>query len=180
MNNLYVVEGIHDEDKLHKINSQIKTFSIGGFGLNDEDIEYLNEATKFFNIVLLLDPDSAGSKLRTILSSKVKNCQHIYVDKSVSISKNKKKIGIEHVDINILKEYLSYEISDNSNTISITFNDIYDLGLSGQPSSALYRDIISKQLHLGKTNTKQFVNRLNNLSISKEDLTNILSKIKNG
>jgi ribonuclease M5 len=173
MNKLYVVEGIHDEDKLHKIDPLINTYSIGGYGLNEDDFLFLAQASKNCQIVLLFDPDAAGTNFFNKISARIPNCQCIYLNQADALAKNSHKIGVEHVEINCLKSYLDYQATEIK-IKSITFDDLYQLGLTTTVNSAQKRANISKILHLGNPNTKQFLNRINIIGCSIEKLRTLV------
>jgi ribonuclease M5 len=175
---IYIVEGIHDEDKLKQIDSNINVISIGGFSFNKDKLSLIKELSKDNHIILLFDPDSAGETIRNKMMKILEgtNVSNIYVDKNFSISKNKKKIGIEHIDVNRLKEYIKYQIPTKNTNYYITYSDIFMLGLSGLDSTSL-RDKLCVFYHIGKCNSKQFVNRLNMLGISLEELKGKISEL---
>lgn len=172
---IVVVEGINDEKKLKSINPSINTYVIGGFGLNEENLNFLKEASKVNNIILFLDPDSTGEILRNKIKLSVPNTIDIFVNKEEAISKNGKKIGIEHLSNDLVIKYLSNINLDNGNKNSITFLDLYELELLSKENSYQLRKIISQKLYLGNPNGKQFLSRLNILGITKEKLIEIIN-----
>ena len=63
----------------------------------DEDrltkLKILNEKR---GLILFLDPDFQGERIRKIINDYVGNTKHAFLKKHQCISKNKKKVGIEH------------------------------------------------------------------------------------
>ena len=53
-------------------------------------------------------------------------------------------------------------------------NDLIDLGLIGRNDSSKLRKIVSENFHLGFTNGKTLLKRLNMLEISKEQIIEVL------
>ena len=64
MKKIYVVEGIRDEEILKKLNPNIMTIKTNGFSFDDELINKLIELEKNYQIILILDPDYPGEKIR--------------------------------------------------------------------------------------------------------------------
>lgn len=92
---LFVVEGIHDEMHLKKLYPHIETISVGGSAINKDRLEFLKQYQEIFDIVLLLDPDYPGNKIRQILEQELNEAQHIFVE--IEKARYKKKVGIEHM-----------------------------------------------------------------------------------
>lgn len=89
---IYVVEGIRDEEILKKLNPNIMTIKTNGFSFDDELINKLIELEKNYQIILILDPDYPGEKIRRELSEKLSNPVNIYIPRDKAISKNNKKL----------------------------------------------------------------------------------------
>ena len=55
--------------------------------------------------------------------------------------------------------------------------DLYNLGLNGFSNSKVLRDKISLHLNIGQPNAKTFLNRLNLIQISLEELKELCQKL---
>ncbi|KAA6330712.1 Ribonuclease M5 [termite gut metagenome] len=174
---IYVVEGIHDASRLQQVRPGISTFVIGGFGMNEETLATLGKLSEKNQLILLLDPDSAGTKLRQKIKEKVPETIDLFADQELCHQKHGKKIGIEHMTNSDLDELLHHEIEPQETAI-ITMVEIDDLGLMGQANSAWLRQEITKKLHLGHTNAKQFLVRLNYLGCQVCEIKEIISSLK--
>lgn len=177
MNKIYIVEGIHDEELLKRINPNIMVITTNGLAYSDELIEKIVNLEKNNEIVLILDPDYPGNKIRDEISSRLKNPKHIFIPKHLAISKEKNKVGLEHVDILELKHILENELTFN-NKISkeINLHILQQLGLTGSNNSSKLRDKIITHYHLPKCNAKRLVKYLNGLNITKEELKEVLDE----
>ena len=111
---IYVVEGTHDEAVLQQIIPGIKTISVGGSQIKPDVLKFLVHNQEKFEIVLVLDPDYAGENIRKKLAKNLNNPTHVFFNRHDSISKNKKKVGIEHVDANIIKDMIKYEVIERT------------------------------------------------------------------
>jgi ribonuclease M5 len=171
---IYVVEGKHDADKIRKILPNAICVVTNGTHITTETIELIKQYQKSYDIVLVLDPDFPGEKIRKIITNEIGICKHIYVNQQVAISKNKKKVGIEHISrvelTNILKDHIHKQ--DIQGTLSIT--DLYDLKLTGNEKSKQNRIIIGDYFHIGYANTKEMLRRLNAFHISYDQIQTVL------
>lgn len=75
---LYVVEGSHDEALLKHVYPEIKTISVGGSQIKVDVLKFLIEHQGEFEIILILDPDHQGKRIRDKLSSVLKEPKHIF------------------------------------------------------------------------------------------------------
>ena len=140
---VYVVEGIHDEDKLKSVYKDIKTVSVNGSAINEDSINLLKQLSKNHEIVLVLDPDYPGTKIRNELERILGNVTHVFFDKKCAISENGKKIGIEHVEDEIIKKTLLFEISNISKESNLTSSFLFSLGVIGNKFSKEKRKILT-------------------------------------
>lgn len=174
---IIVVEGIHDESKIKSVFKDANCIITNGREISEDTINCIVELSKKNNIIIFTDPDAPGERIRSIIDSKVENAKHAFLRKKDCISHNHKKVGIEHASSEAIYEALS-NVYTPSNTISIDMKDLYTLGLNGNPSSKEYRDKISEILNIGRPNCKTFLKRLNLLGLTKEEVEEILCKVK--
>ena len=166
-----VVEGKNDTKRLKEF-FDVETIETHGLGLNKETIEYIKKINEKRGIILFLDPDTPGEKIRNRLNNEIPGLKNAFVMKEDA--KTKKKVGIEHASKEILKEALDNLISYKDFEESITKEEYYRLGLNGLSDSGIKRDKISRYYHLGKCNSKTMYKRLNMLGITFKDIENIL------
>ena len=171
---LYVVEGTHDETLLKQIDPNIKTISVGGSQIKADVLNFLKTYEDKFQIILLMDPDYTGEQIRKRIAVHLKDPTHIFVQKQKAFSKNRKKIGVEHLTMDDLKVMLTHEIQEIPHEEVFTLDSLYKLGLSGQPDSKLKRDYLTKKLNLTYSNGKTLIQRLNWIGLSYERIEEIL------
>ena len=179
MEDIIVVEGTHDEARIKEIYPLCHCVVTNGSEISDETLDLIKELSKNHNIIVFTDPDYPGERIRKKIEEIVPNSKHAFIRKKDSISNNKKKVGVEHAKLDIIKEALDnvYTYNPNDNML-ITNNDLYELGLNGFPNSKILRDKVSEILNIGKPNSKTFLKRINLIGITKEKLEEILCKIK--
>lgn len=166
-----VVEGINDTKRLKSF-FDCETIETHGLGLNKETIEFIKKINETRGVILFLDPDTPGEKIRRKINEQIPNLKNAFVMKTDA--RTKKKVGIEHADKKTLSEALNNLVTYSDSKQSITINDLYELGIIGQKDSVKKREQIARIYHLGMCNGKSMLNRLNMLGIKKSDIVKIL------
>lgn len=174
-NVVFVVEGKNDASKLQQFYPGIQTLITNGSAVSLEFLSTLQTLAKNSEIILLLDPDGPGEKIRKKVMESIPNAKHVFVDRKSAISKNKKKVGIEHMSKEDLDDALKNVLTV---TINNTFSneDLFDLGLIGTDSSREKRDFVSKELNIGKGNAKTFLKKLNMFNVSMEEVERLVKE----
>ena len=165
-----VVEGKNDTKRLKSF-FECETIETSGLGLKQETIDFIKEINLKRGIILLLDPDIPGEKIRNRLNNKISGLKNAFILKENA--RTKKKVGVEHANKETLQEALNNLITYDEQSNSLTMLDLYELGYIGNKDSEIKREAISKKFHIGKCNGKTMLKRLNLLGIKKEDLYNI-------
>jgi len=165
-----VVEGKNDTKRL-QMYFDCETIETHGLGLSKDTINLIKKINENRGVILFLDPDAPGEKIRNKLNSEIPNLKNAFVLKQDA--RTSKKVGIEHASKEILEEALNNLVSYSDSKESITMEEFVDLGLSGSEESANKREEIAKHFHLGKCNAKTMFKRLNMLGISKIDIENV-------
>jgi len=126
---LYVVEGKNDAKRLHEIDKTMEVFVTGGMHFSHKEIDYLKACVVKYDIVLLLDPDGAGERIRKRLIQEIPSAGNVFVplDKARGV----RKIGVEHVDLEVLKTLLGNPVKYDVSRETWTLKDLYKYGLAG-------------------------------------------------
>ena len=176
MNNIIVVEGIHDESKIKEVYPDISCVVTNGSEISKDTINLIKELSKNNKIIIFTDPDHPGEKIRNIIEENVKDVSHAFLRSNICRSKNGKKVGIEHASSEAIIDAVSNVITKTNKEDTITNIELYTLGLNGNDNSRILRDKISDYLNIGRPNAKTFLKRLNLLGLTKDDLINIIEK----
>lgn len=177
MASVIVVEGIHDEMKIKSIYKDANVLITNGREIDVKTIDLIKKLSLDHDIIVFTDPDAPGERIRSIVTEAVPTAKQAFLRKKDCISKNKKKVGIEHASSEAIVEALEHMIEPN-NSFNISMLDLYELGLNGFIGSGLLRDKISDILNIGKPNAKTFLKRINLLNITKEELGELVCKVK--
>lgn len=156
-----VVEGKEDASYLSNyISSEI--IVVNGYELSKSTISYLKNR----RVILLLDPDEAGFKIRERLNKELPSAINVEVDISKCIRGEKN--GVAECQIEEILEQLKPYVTEktNENSPSIKMSNLYELGLINNKD---LRDKVCQELSLGNCNNKQLLKRLviNNISLDK-------------
>ena len=178
MNNVIVVEGIHDEMKIKSVYPNANVVITNGREISDQTIDLIKTLSINNEIIIFTDPDAPGEAIRKRITDAVPTAKQAFLRKKDAISKNKKKVGIEHASKEVIIESLENVYTYNELNESITMSDLYNLGLNGFPNSKILRDKISEHLNIGMPNAKTFLKRLNLIQISLEELKELCQKLE--
>lgn len=173
---IIVVEG---KDDIAAVKSAVEAevIATGGFGYNKKFIENLKIVAEKRGIIILTDPDHAGEQIRKDLSKHIQNCKHAFLKQGKALKKD--DIGVENATKEDIKEAIKKarpEILEKSQEFSK--EDLISLGLSGSPNSRDRRERLGDLLGIGYCNAKQFLNRLNNFGITREEFIKALEMIE--
>ena len=171
-----VVEGKDDASAVKKaIKAEIIT--TGGFGFPKGTMDRIKEAQKRCGVIIFTDPDFAGEKIRKKISNEVKGCKHAFLPREEA--KKDGDIGIENASTKSILNALS-KVRTENNIIRNEFKqvDLIKNGLIGDDNSSDRRDEVGKILGIGYGNAKQFLNRLNNYGVTREEFNEALEKLK--
>lgn len=174
-NIIFVVEGKNDQSKLKQYYPKMQTVITNGSDVSDQFLRELLTYSKNARIVLFLDPDGPGEKIRKKIVATIPDCEHIFVERSLAISKNKRKVGIEHMSKMDLDNALDAILIPQS-TVTITKNDLFELGLIGMNDSKEKRAYLSDNLKIGVANGKTLLSKLNMFGVTIEDVQKIMEE----
>lgn len=171
-----VVEGIKDEIAV-KRGVDAEVIYVSGFGLTKKTLKLIQNAQEKCGVILLMDSDSAGERIRKSISDKVKGVKHAYIPRSKSTKNG--DIGVENA-----KPEAIIEAIKNSKCIleekreEFTMKDLILNNLVNTEESSLRREKIGDILGIGYSNGKKFLARLNGFNISREQFENALEKLQ--
>ena len=166
-----VVEGANDTKRLKSF-FDVETIETHGLGLKKDTIELIKKINATRGVILFLDPDAPGEKIRNRLNTEIPNLKNAFVLKEDA--RTKRKVGIEHANKETLQEALDNLITYTDKRQSISQEEYNSLGLNGYEDSTIKREAISKHFHIGKCNSKTMFKRLNMLGITSQQLKKII------
>ena len=175
-----VVEG-KDDITAVKSAIQAEVIATNGFGYKRELIEVLKQLSDKRGIIILTDPDYAGEHIRRDLSRHIKNCKHAFLPQDKALKKG--DIGVENASReDIVEAIMKARPHSVEPYAEFTTEEILALGLFGGHGAKKKRQELGAILGIGYSNSKQFLNRLNNFGITRKEFDNAVERIemKNG
>lgn len=171
---IIVVEGTSDEALISSF-MDADIVVTNGSDVPRETIEYLKEAKKKRDIVVLTDPDCPGKRIRDILNREIPGLLHAFVLKEHAIKHH--KVGVAESSKEDVLDALSHIVpTTSSDRGALTMADLVELGLMGEDNSSSKRAKLERILHLGHTNAKTLLKRVNALALTKEELQEALEQ----
>lgn len=168
-----VVEGKDDRAAVKRA-CDAEVIITNGLGITRETMGLIRNAQKRCGVIILTDPDYPGEKIRKQIEQAVSGCRHAFLAKQAP-----GRVGVEYASPQeILHALEKARVSWRESQVEFTIGDLQDHQLIGQPSSAERRARLGQLLGLGKTNAKQFLNRLNAFQISREEFEEALSAVE--
>ena len=170
-----VVEG-KDDITAVKAAIDAEVIATNGFGYKREFVETLKSISQRRGLIILTDPDYAGEQIRRDLSKHIQNCKHAFLPQGKAIKKG--DIGVENASKEDIIEAINKARPDKiEKTILFSKEDLIAFGLSGGPDSRQKRDSLGHILGIGYGNAKQFLNRLNNFGVTREEFLSAIERI---
>lgn len=173
-NEVLVVEGKNDKSRILAIFPHLQVITTNGSEISEETLRMIEELSKNHQIILFLDPDFPGERIRNIILNRVPNCQNVFIQKKKAIDYKKKKVGVEHASDEDIIEALENRITFRNGIPTLTTIDFYNLGLLGSDNSSQKRSYLASVLHLGNSNGKTLLKRLNFMQISYKKVRELL------
>ena len=172
-----VVEG-RDDITAVKRAIDAEMIATGGFGINKKVIDRIKEAQKRKGVIVLTDPDFAGEKIRKKIAAEVPGCKHAFLPREEA--KKDGDIGIENASPkSILAALERVRTESTEKREEFKQVDLIRNGLIGNEDASHRRDELGKILGIGYGNAKQFLSRLNNYGVSREEFVEAVNSIDN-
>lgn len=151
----------------------------GGFTLNRHTLDDIAHAYNRRGIIILTDPDSAGERIRKFLTDRFPNAKHAFVPKLDATANN--DVGIEQARPEAIRAALDrVRTLTFEPTNEFTMTDLIVNRLNGSEDAVARRSKLGEILGLGFANAKNFLRRLNNYGVTREEFTAALKEINHG
>jgi len=169
-----VVEGNHDVAKIKSVFKDADCVITNGREVDQSTLDLLKALNQTRGLILMLDPDAPGNKIRQIINDYVGPTKHVFLNKKDCIDERKNKVGIEHAPNSVIKQALLESVKEDVSRETITAKDFITLKLNGDKKAKANREIVSNAFNLGKCNAKTMLKRLNMFGITKSQIKDVL------
>ena len=169
-----VVEGYHDLAKLKEIFPHIDCVITNGSEISKETLQELRKLNEIRGLILFLDPDYQGERIRRMINDYVGETKHAFLKKEDCINKRRNKVGIEHAKSYLIKEALENTYSMITNKDNIVLTDLYHYKLIGHSDAKKRRKILCEELGIGLSNGKTLLKKLNMFGINTLQIEQII------
>lgn len=164
---IIVVEGKTDSFRLKEL-FEVDTIETNGLGINSEKINLIKHASQTRGVILFLDPDGPGEKIRKICQLNLTNYKQAFIDKKTQ--KYDKKVGIAESDDNSIIDAIKNIATFNKNNQSLVWKDYLELNFD----SKIKRLKITEYFKISECNHKQLFKCLNLMGIDIKKLESII------
>lgn len=167
-----VVEGAHDEAVIKQY-LKAQTITTNGSAITQETLELIKKAHETNGVIVFLDPDFPGEKIRKTIIDYVPEAKHAYLAKDKALSVAKQKVGVEHASqadiIAAIADCVSYKEPQDT----LTYPEYLKLGLMGNKP---LRCQVAQALKIAPCNAKTLFKRLNMLNLTYQDIIKIIGE----
>lgn len=171
-----VVEG-KDDIAAVKAALECEIISTNGFNYGKKLIKTLQSLQERRGLIILLDPDFEGERIRRDIGKQIPQAKHAYLPQNKAMKKD--NIGVENAKPGDIIEAINKARPSIIDSVKVfDKQDLILFGLSGSESSSLKREKLGAILGIGYTNAKGLLNRLNNLGITREEFLKAMERIE--
>lgn len=171
---IIVVEGYHDQIKVNQVFPNVEIITTNGSEISNETLHLIRELSKKHEVVLFLDPDYPGKRIMNKILETGGQFSIATLQKSKAISKNNKKVGIEHASKEDIYQALNDKISIQRTEKHIFLKDLMKRGLANYSFANQRRKKVCEVLNIPFSNAKTFLRYVNLLNISLERIDEII------
>ena len=171
-----IVEGKSDIAAVSKA-VEAEIIATGGFALNSRTMAKIAVAYEKRGIIILTDPDHAGERIRKRLTKEFPLASHAFIPLKEATADG--DIGVEQASVEAIRAALLKVRTQVQVVVEeFVFADLYANDLAGVGSAGLRRAKLGELLGLGYANARQFLVRLNNYGVSRQEFVAGLSKLE--
>ena len=172
-----VVEGRDDISAIkHAVDAEI--VAVHGFAVRrGSNLDKLEKAYENKGLIIFTDPDHAGEQIRRAINLRYPNSKNAYISRDEGLKGD--NVGVENAtpeSIISALEAAKVDYLDNVEKV-FTINDLIEARLVGHTNSTKRREALGKELHIGYSNGKQLLSKLNRYGITREEFFKVIEKL---
>jgi len=177
INEMIVVEGRSDTQNLMRA-VVADTIETGGSAVNTDAIVRAKQAAETRGIIILTDPDFNGQRIRQIMTDAVPTAKQAYITQDearAAKDTSHKSLGVEHATPEALQLALSHVMTPKVDMITdVDQQFLMANGLLRGENARKHREIVGEELHIGYSNGKQLLKRVQQFGITQAQILAVL------
>ncbi|MCW2277007.1 ribonuclease M5 [Heliophilum fasciatum] len=142
-----------------------------GLGLSDKTLATIRAAQERCGVIVLTDPDGPGERIRRWVTEAVPGVRHAFMPRAQA--RNGRGVGVEYASPEAIRQALQAARSPQArHAVQEVFTkaDLWNWGLDGAPGAGARREQVGERLGIGRTNAKQFLQRINHFGLSRQEI----------
>ncbi|OYD06401.1 ribonuclease M5 [Paludifilum halophilum] len=172
-----VVEGKKDTAAVRQAVAA-DTIETRGSAVENDVIAEVKRAKQKRGVIILMDPDSAGERIRRIISREVPGCKQAFISREKAESDG--RIGVEHACPASIRQALEEARCEGEEPAvpEIPWEAYLEAGMAGGAGSRRRREALANELGIGYANGQQLYRRLALLRITRNEFEEALHRIE--
>ncbi len=173
---IIVVEGKDDISAVKRA-VDAELIATNGYGFPKYVRERIKRAAQSRGVIVLTDPDYAGEKISKEVAKIAGRCKHAYIPRDLAMKGE--DIGVENASPEAIRDALAKAHCVQTRRSELfSMKDMLAHGLTIDDFASEKRDRIGAILGIGYGNTKQFLSRLNNFGITRDEFEEALKQVR--
>jgi len=171
-----VVEGKNDIAAVKRA-VEAECLATEGFRLSAYILKKIAAAEQRTGIIILTDPDSAGERIRTVLTKRFPGAKHAFIPREEATKSG--DIGVEQASPAAIRSALSKtRFRELVHKEEFTMQDLLWARLNATPDAMKRRAFIGDRLGVGYANAKTFLRRLNHYGVTREEFVQAIALLE--
>lgn len=163
-----VVEGTHDKQAVDAA-VEADCLLSNGSEVSETFLKQCERAARERGLIIFTDPDSAGERIRRLVSRRVPGCKHAFLPRHEAEAKDG-DLGIENAKPDSIRRALEAVRTEwTGSEPEFTWQEITEYGLTAHSNAAERRHYLGERLGIGYGNAKSFWKKLNMLGVSRDE-----------
>ena len=173
---IIVVEGQNDLSAVRRA-VDAEVICTGGFSFGKDVEARLRRAHATRGLIILTDPDAAGTQIRRRVAALVGECRHAHLTRKECTRNG--NVGVENASSAAIRRALeNAHATTTEQSTTFADADLWRHGLSGGPGSRARRAALGEALGIGFGNARQLLRRLNQYGVTREEFNAAIAQIK--
>lgn len=173
---IVIVEGKSDTNRLKLLDPSIITFETSGLGLDEDKIQELKRLNNDYELIVFTDPDGPGERIRKKINDAIPGVSNAFLPSKKALSKDNLKVGVEHANINDIKEALANVYTYSSNNQHYEISDLINWNIYANKQKRMQ---FCELINISFGNNQKIIKQLNGFNIDISTIEKALKEMEN-